>query len=732
MPSDKNPSDIVNPGPGKILPGQITLGTLGQVGGGSADLLAHIADPTDAHMAGAIGIPLTYPLTGEALLSLAGGPYDGESVLDALYMLKDTLPVRPNPLGVNDTTIPNSGVPSWGTLKNSLVGGTATGGGYRNGASVEFTRYLAPSTTTTFVASGTLYPADRGVLALYKSATHNFLDGSSTLVAALWLGTTASKPVALTVPVANFVEASRTGQQTDHTASLVGLDLFTLQVRLPYLRDYTPYAGVYSNYSNTFPAYQLATFSVSQATPAAGDNGSFLLVHWKPTFAISDAAVAGSNLLAGTLVAGAAYSATPVAGDFDTGNVTNINRHRVFRDTSSALAPAGSLFSSNLSGVPTTKYLSGVAYMNGTAGVSFGLNIQVTDLFANTFRTDATPDGVNTPMDFPSEFDPLALDFSDFGASALSPKSYNNLRKAGAGITYSPVNPPLPGDTGQYQAIAEAPTGVLSKVAPAGGYAVIKAKFRKPFQAEVTFADPTRYLFNSVPNAPHANNPTNETTERFVCETYRYNAASLITSSKPVVPAGGDIFASAAALAVSGSDLQVVGGALVYPQVNYLGGPYLPQPAPNYSGLPAADGAGHRRWYVRAFNTGMPVRKGKLRIKGIPFTAFRASPYTGNSITDHPGGCFIELFARNPQTNGLIQMDLGRFKGDPDLQPISWYGCLTGMDTFSATDVEYSFELPWDTWATSATSASLFVRVTFINGPGTGLAVTELTYSPLL
>jgi hypothetical protein len=69
MPSPKNPVSTVVPGAGRLPASTVSASAFifpgGGGGGGSmAALQAHITDQQDAHMAGAIGIPLTYPPTG--------------------------------------------------------------------------------------------------------------------------------------------------------------------------------------------------------------------------------------------------------------------------------------------------------------------------------------------------------------------------------------------------------------------------------------------------------------------------------------------------------------------------------------------------------------------------------------------------------------------------------------------------------------------------------------------
>lgn len=121
MPSNRTPGSVVHPGPGRAVAGTITAssmisrlvgsdpadardaiaiaalegtyagitGSVASVQNGITAFEGHITDPTDAHMAGAVGIPAIDPTTGEPMLASAGGFYVGESVLDALVQIKE-------------------------------------------------------------------------------------------------------------------------------------------------------------------------------------------------------------------------------------------------------------------------------------------------------------------------------------------------------------------------------------------------------------------------------------------------------------------------------------------------------------------------------------------------------------------------------------------------------------------------------------------------------------------
>ena len=162
MPSSKNPRGAVNPGPGKLPAGVVPAGALlfPPGGGSEAALQAHVIQPVDAHMASAIGIN-PYDTLGNPILTSVGGVVDGESVLDFIDQFKDLIPPHPNYLGYNLPSGVNSGVPDWGSLATPVTGG------YALGAATIPTHFLQNAAALTFTLGGTVFPADRGVLALY-------------------------------------------------------------------------------------------------------------------------------------------------------------------------------------------------------------------------------------------------------------------------------------------------------------------------------------------------------------------------------------------------------------------------------------------------------------------------------------------------------------------------------------------------------------------------------------
>jgi hypothetical protein len=739
MPSIKDPNAVVQPGPGLLPAGVVPASALLFVpgGGSSAALQAHINNPHDAHFASAIGINPYWPAnsgtTQDPILTSVGGPVDGESVLDFINQFKALAPPRPNSIGFS-AAAGGTGVPNWGALNALGVGsGTTVTGGYASAAGtgqpVTFTHFLAPSTVTTFSPTGVLFPADRGVVAFYLTTSGDYFDSANTtLVAALSLNDTPPAGV----PNSAFNESFRDNQQSDYVPSGSGLDQFGLTFRLPYLTEYTPYPGTpFGPFGFTFPSYQLAVFTLNAQTIATGNSQSFLIIHWKETYAKTLASIQPASLTPGNLSTTNCYSAIPFTSfDDNSQPAYNVNRHNVFKDTNSATLPASALFSSSPNGTPTTTFLSGVQYYNTSSGagaLSWTLDLRATGLFANSFETGSVDNPPNVPTQYHSQFDPLQLDFTSFGGGLLL-VPYNEMNKFG-GAAYSNTNTPQPSDTSEYQ------NASLSIFSPTpftfpGGFSQIIANLVKPF-VERSVPDPNLYLFNSY--TPGSISTT--TFEPFVDELYRYLTSFDPTTSStvPIIPTGGDIFSSSAPFASGGSDLQVVGQQLVYPQTNYDVANFFPSQTPNYSGFPSSDGAGHLRRYLRAVDTGMARNSGWLRLRGVLQATFQTNAaYNGTETTGHSGGIMIQI--KIPGSSGTDWLDLGRQYGDPGIVgPLGtspFYGCQTGV-VVSGSDVYLNFNTGSNYTSNNGSgNFLLFVRITLINGSATHQVIDQFQWYP--
>lgn len=732
MPSSKDPNQVVSPGPGRLPAGTVPASAIIPGGGGGG------GGGIDLEKAEDVIIPAVYPPTGEALLSPAG-PIDGQTVLDFIDQYKDLIPVKPNHTGFNAPAGLNSGIPSWDTLERVGVGaGTALTGGFPNlgtPTDVVFSHYLVPAGTNNFVLSGMIYPADRGVLAIYETPDPNgdyFNAGATNLIAHLWLGA-APAPAGMTS--ANFNETLRTTQQLN-VVGPIGLTF-----RLPYLSDYSPYPGApYTPYALNFYRYQLATYTTTPlGTGAVNNSRSFLLVHWKETYATSLAAIQPAGLTIGTLVAANCYSAVPVAGNFDdvAQGIYTLNRHNIFHDGASATAPTINTFTTTNAVVPPSHFVSGITHTNSTV-FTFNVNIAGNDLFSNSFQTGSFDAPPVVPTGFHSNFDPIDIGFDDFGGPSF-PVPYWRLHKQGAppGL-YTQTNSPAPVDVGEYVnpalalpgAVPFTPNNVL-------GYSRLKVTLHDPFNAVPVFDTSKRYLFNSYPQTGGVGAISTDTFEPFVDEHYRYittfNAS--VSATVRITPSGGDVFPSAVAFVATGPDLQIVTNNLTYPQEDFSLASYFPANAGgNYSTFPAGDGVNHLRRYVRAFNTGIARNTGKLRIRGqkivlgvpVPLTAsdFTANAaYDGTEITGHTaGGLIIQIKVPGPAGSGWL--DIGRVVGDPGLGLSDFFGCQTGVTTVG-NDIFVSFltgAFTSDNGLAFGNKFLLFVRVSMIND-ATGLAV---------
>ena len=728
MPSPKDPIATVNPGPGKLPAGTVTASSLLFTGGGgSAGLVAHITDPVDAHMASAIGVNPISPVTSLPLLSVVGGPVDGESVLDFIEQAKDLFPTRPNLLGAYDPTIPNSGIPEWDTWGGVNI----AAGAWTNGGAAVFSHFILSSTAVTPGPYGKFFPADRGVLAAYRSTDGDFTNaGTTTLYAALWLGSTSERPTALTCPSADFNPALRPTGQLDHMA-MGGLDQFALVSRVPASKIAMGLPPM-DPFTFNFSAYQLAYWGLTLPAVAAGSNDSWLLVHWRETYAISDASIAPAAIAA-NYNSGNVYSEVP--GNFNavpvnSSGVQSLNRRYVYKDVNSGTVPSVASWSVSEIGVPSTVYLSGVAhYDNGTTPLAWQIDLRVNDLVGNSWLPGTTA-GAELPADFVTGFDPVLYDLSSFGGSGTG-RAYYNLRVTGSGSTYTMVAAPQPADQVQDLLGALTIPSAVPFTYPGTGQSSILVSLHRPWtSASITHSQV--WMFNSYPQSGVSTIST-DTFDSFVDEKYRCDRNYGPGPTARILPVGAGVkYDSSVAIAapvLNVGDLQVVGGRLVYPSVDYSG--FKPAGNPDYSAFPAGDPATSLRDYVRLFDTGVPRNTGRIRVKGLSPTAIAAGPFTGSNISDivsmHPGGACMYIQVLGGGTGAL---DLGRVKGDPDLTVASQRGCQTSLEVLSPTEFIVSYDTTAYTGNNGFDEYPLYFVVGFTQVAGTGLYIEEIEWLP--
>jgi hypothetical protein len=708
MPSAKDPNDVVNPGPGKLPAGTVPTSALFSPGGGGGDggmLLAHINDPTDAHMAGAIGIPPYYPPTGEALLWSVEGPIDGESVLDFIAAVKDLYPDQPNRLGFNDTSIPNSGRPVIWSNQPYFRRAAFT----RGGVVVFSKRLLHHSTPYLPTAAGFVFPADRGVLAIYKNVTDGdyYNSANTTLLGALHLGGRPGGAPA-GIPDANFIESVRTGQQANYTGTHTGIDRFNLTYRLPFLKNYAAWGSPpYTNYSADFYRYQLARYEVpaTDMPVTPGAVGGMLLVHWKESYATSLAAIQPASLTALTHVAANCYSAVPTGGDFDVDpNIFSVNLHN-FMLAGNAVSPTCTI-TATPAGSPTTMQLSGLT--------CYAFGLQVDAYFtANNLFNDAYDVGTaanpNIPAGMEGDLNPVTIYFTYAGKT--QGLGYYDLQKLGSGTNYSPVIPPLTTDVAEWSATSLGVPGETPYTVTSGsGYGSMGAGLQRPFGGGGNGS--LLFLYNSYDQSG-VGTLSDSTFEPLVDEKYRYvsNYAGTVVNP-PVEPAVGDKYDSTVVISNDTPDLQVIGHAVKYPQEDYSG--MYPAGNPDYV-LYTGDTPNLIRRYVRIFDTGVARNTGKIRVRGnlnTPVSTFLASvTYSGLEVNDHPGGGILQI--KIPGVTGWL--DLGRVKGDPDLGTTDFHGCRTGL-VVSAYDYTFEYDTTEYTSNNGAGEFPLLVRVSIYNG----------------
>ena len=730
MPSIKVPTSVVVPGAGRLPAATISASAFIVPGGGSggamAALQAHINDPVDAHMAGAIGIPAVNPITLEPLLesNVPPGVIDGESVLDFITQFKDLIPARPNSIGV--AGFPNSGVPYWGNLT------TGRTGGYNNGTTVTYTHCVMDSAVANFAVSGTLYPADRGVLALYSTPDGDFTNpfASATLEAALYLGTTfpaLSTPTG--IPIAGFNETQRTTGQGDYNAMMMGLDKISLTYRLPYLTSYGP--GVpYLPYDLNFYSYQLATYTIDPQMVAAGNNQNWFLVHWRSTFATDVTAITPVSLTLASLSPNNCYSAVPSAViDFDdqSNSAYNIARHNVWVDTASNTVP--SVFAITTAITATTHKTSGLDIYDAIGGVDFNYSVTLDDLFNTAFQTGRS---APVPAILYSALDPVQIIVSMFGDDGTYAYRFDELENPATMMFFSDANPPATGDQGQRNDTAFSVAGTASPYTVNNffsPYSQFLCSVRNLYLIASGADTAKKYLFNSWDQTGGAGGqatPNYDMTviEKCVDESYRYLSTHVPMNTDTVLPAAMDAYDNTVVLTADDENLQVLGSCIGYPQIDFSAGGYDPA-GPDYSALPGTDTLPARR-YLRAFDTGMPRNTGKTRLRGLALAAFKTdAAYDGSEFTGHvTGGAAIQLMI--PGVTGWL--DLGRDLGDPVLGTSDFYGCLTGV-LVDGPDLIVSYQTTAFTVNNGAGEFPLFVRVSLLNSAaGLALSLDELEW----
>lgn len=700
MPSSKDPSSIVNSGPGRLPAGSVNAsaltfqasagnsansnnaariaaleteatnisGQLGTLGTQLTGLQGHITDPLDAHMAGAVGVPAIDPNTGDPLLISAGGYYEGESVLDALRQLKNIAGAPPPPptLGYSSAQDPNVLPPVWAgfhTAKagawtyENYVGGVSTGPG-----ELRLTKYLIGSNVDTpynsgkFPIRGTVYPADRGVLAVYVLASGaDIWSNPPTLFAALWLGSGAGSFGG--IPSANFDQTQRVTGQGTYTPSMTGYDKISLTARKPYLENYP--GGEYYGYSQNWYPYQLAKFEaldvpLGSTFGAAHDNhGSYLIVHWKESFADDISKITTLNY--SDFSADNCYSATNAP------NVDNLVRNQVYRIPNSPPVQV-----TDLDYVLNDYLWMIMSHMMMYSAVSLNITGTITNLFAGGYFTQTNASG-SVPGEFVSDRSLVKIDLTGFGLPSIEgfglfdvgasevDLGVLSIRDAATHLPFTTANPPKADSVVEFSYATPLlkggdyltpPTSVVRLVTNRPGYDGVVESLNWDIADKNLLFSPQAYM---------ASSPYRET---FTDEAFRVSYWQGATSNALVQASPFDTYSSyTLAAQVPGGglappDLLVLPGKLIWPQGDFTG--YVPA-GRNYDDIGAYPYPNSApKVFRRDFRVPSNLSTGRLQIKGITLSDID----TGNSAPDstYPlGGIRIFVGSGN---SGL--QDLGR------------------------------------------------------------------------
>lgn len=729
MPSSSNPSNsvslvVVPPSGGGAFPSA----------GDQVGLQIHLEDTSEAHPASAITLPDIYPPSGQPLI-YPDGLVEGNTLLDFIGQNLNARPADPPTLGTSRATSTFSGIPDWDTLEyingNSFGVPKAVAGAWSKGSDVQFTKCLTDQTLADLRYN--LFPADRGIVCLYYEADGDFLSGSSTLVHSLWLGPTSERPAGLaSVQSADFNPLTRTSAQPTFLSLGPILDH-----RYPREVSYAP-GTPYDAFQETFPYHQLAegrfaSGGITLSTSAPDYAGSYLLVHWKETFPSVLTDIDGSNL-ATDLVASNCYSAVPVAGNFDSGDVATLNRKKIFPDPVNATAPALILsHAANGHAAASTTDLSGVTFYS--ADVSALVSVDLADLFG----VGASPRGyltgkVASPPDVPTGFqsyeDPLTF-VPVHGAEVGVP--YFQLQKISDSSFLGPSNAPSSTEDVTWsttQTLASG-AGTVDLV----GYSTTKIRINFPHRLSIEDVLSTPKLLYHNPSGSLLSTSRMET---FLSETYRYtNTVSLASNNKTVLPAGGDAWVSATDLIAdttgigtldSETGLQVSPGNLRYPIYDYSSG-HRPSSNPDYSAVFTGDTVvlgpdAHGRRFTRAFDTERVTSTGKIRLVGFDLTHFGvADSGTGVFPNRNPGK--VRIRVRVPGTTDWLDLGIpfstsgGCLISEQFLGLRKGTGDITASNTFRSDTVTEDFSTyvePGDTLFILSGNSRGIYRINSVSG----------------
>jgi len=541
-------------------------------------------------------------VTGSSLTINVGGSGSGTAATDAINVNSETPPqlsgdnVQHNLNGINSlapTPVPNR-IGETANAKNSGAVNTtpdAVVANYTDGTTNGVpTSDLFNQQNITF--EGTLFPADRGVLAVELDGT---FVGALNLTVIFYEG----GPEVTAAP-------SRVVGQNDYTAGSMtvgtvdGLpQLFDLSDRLPALSDYDrtnfPFLGggddpVYDAYDFNYTPYQLAKYSFTVDLGASdGPKGALVFYHFKT---VSD------------------YEAARDGDPYKTWSETAL--HNPYHDADTTTVPAITSYSfvpNDTSIATTPHYLSGIAYYSSNLD-DFTVDWGVDGLFANSFLANDAAQIQWLGQDYPTHDFP----YSDHAPDPILTSSSASYSSG----TFAPTAPTDPLEQKVYTASPD-------------------LKVRDPFGRSDTsvYSGDNVLLVEGTPLG--AVDTSEHKVENFVHEYTRYSFLDLVMEMNMLPDGSNSSWDPAATLDDSGidvGDLQVrgipsahyvpegiTGGELAWPDTDYSTGHYPStrdgsNPQRDYTALSTP--AENRRAYLRAFDLGAPKANFAVRVVGHP------------------------------------------------------------------------------------------------------------------
>jgi len=309
-----------------------------------------------------------------------------------------------------------------------------------------------------------------------------------------------------------------------------------------------------------------------------------------------------------------------------------------------------------------SRHLSGVEFMSvsGLSNSSLTFVVESPDIWEDTYRSDVlVVNSINYGVpNFTVNYN--SGDVTKNGGPSVAPYVYNEdfVYSGTREITSPAVNP----DSN-------------------GNFLTISMQVRDPFSSTTgpALSGAPPFLLNSFPES------STDLLENFVDERYR-----LITGSGSITGLSGTLrdareWDSTETL-VTASGLQVVNGALIFPQDDWS--PYSPTPNPDYTVVPGAVGVGDYLSYDRQFASTIGRTNGVIRIEGMT-EADRTSKdikveirvvevhQVGNPIQG-PGNLGTGWLSLNDAFN------FGSFAGDDG------DGCFVNTGGYSAPNFEFT------------------------------------------